>query len=136
MNYVLDSSFCGAFIMPDERSPKATDFFETVSEESVFHIPALFWFEISNLLTSATIRKRIILLDANQLLELLPQSKLNTDLSFGTVYANSITALASGYSLSSYDAAYLELAIRKEAAVGTLDKNLLKACVKAGIQTI
>jgi len=136
MNYVLDSSFCGAFIMPDERSQKVTDFFETVSEESVFHIPGLFWFEISNLLTSATIRKRIILLDANQLLELLPQSKLNTDLSFGTVYANSITDLAFEYNLSSYDAAYLELAIRKEATVGTLDKNLLKACVKAGIQTI
>jgi len=136
MNYVLDSSFCGAFIMPDERSQKTTDFFETVSDKSVLYVPVLFWFEISNLLTSAIIRKRIIPKDINQLLGLLPQSKFITDLSFGTGYANSITVLASGYGLSSYDAAYLELAIRKEAAVGTLDNNLLKACIKAGIQTV
>ena len=136
MNYVLDSSFGGAFIMPDERSQRITDFFETVSERSNLYVPALFWFEISNLLTSAIIRKRIGVSDIRQLLELLPQSEFNTDLSFGTEYANSITALASGYGLSSYDAAYLELAIRKEAAIGTLDNNLLKACAKANIQTI
>ena len=81
-------------------------------------------------------RKRIILGDVHKLLELLPQSKFNTDLSFGSEYANSITVLASRYGLSSYDAAYLELAIRKEAALGTLDNNLLRACVKAGVQTI
>ena len=45
MNHVLDSSFCGAFVMPDERSQKVTDFFEIVSEESVFCVPVLFWFE-------------------------------------------------------------------------------------------
>ena len=50
MIYVLDSSFCGAFIMPDERSFKVNSFFETIPDESVFHVPSLFWFEISNLL--------------------------------------------------------------------------------------
>ena len=136
MNYVLDSSFCGAFIMPDERSQETTVFFETISEKSVLYVPALFWFEISNLLTSAILRERVIMSDIHQLLELLPQSKFNTDFSFGSAYANTITILASGNNLSSYDAAYLELAIRKEATAGTLDNNLSKACVKAGIQTV
>jgi len=136
MNYVLDSSFCGAFIMPDERSQITVQFFETVSEESILFVPTLFWFEISNLLTSAILRKRVILTDIHQLLELLPNSKFNTDLSYGTGYANSITILASRYGLSSYDATYLELAIRKKATIGTLDNNLLKACVKASVQTI
>jgi len=136
MNYVLDSSFCGAFIMPDERSQKTTDYFEKVSDESMLYVPALFWFEISNLLTSAIMRKRIMLRDIYQLLELLPYTKFTTDFSSGTEYANSITALASRYGLSSYDAAYLELALRKEAALGTLDNNLLRACIKAGVQII
>jgi predicted nucleic acid-binding protein len=63
-------------------------------------------------------------------------SKFNTDYSFGAVYAKSITELAAQYTLSSYDASYLELAIRKGTAIGTLDGNLSKACAKAGIKTI
>ena len=136
MTYILDSSFCGAFIMPDERSQKATDFFEAATEDDVLYVPALFWFEISNLLTNAIKRKRINFSDIIHLLALLPQSKFNTDFSFGGEYANTVTALASEYSLSSYDAAYLELAIRKEATIGTLDNNLLNVCFKVGLWTI
>ena len=136
MNYVLDSSFCGAFIMPDEQSPKINDFFENIPENSILYVPSLFWFEISNLLASAVRRKRINLSDVNQLSELLPHSKFNTDYSFGIEYANTVTAIAIDYSLSSYDAAYFELAIRKGAWMGTLDENLFKACMKAGLKTV
>ena len=136
MNYVLDSSFCGAFIMPDEKSGKVSAFFETISEDSALYVPSLFWFEISNLLTSALRRKRISVSDVFQLLELLPQSKFNTDFSVGIEYANNITNIATGNGLSSYDSAYLELALRKKAQIGTLDENLSKACARAGLHTI
>ena len=136
MNYVLDSSFCGAFILPDEKSQKTSEFFETISEDSILYVPALFWFEISNLLNSAIMRKRIHLPDIYQLLELLPKSRFNTDFSFGIEFVNAVTSHAAEYGLSSYDSAYLELAVRKEAQVGTLDENLSKACIKAGILTI
>ena len=136
MIFVLDSSFCGAFIMPDEKSETVGGFFKTVSENSALYVPSLFWFEISNLLASSIKRKRIHKSDIFSLLELLPKSKFNTDFAFGMEYANTVTTLATEYDLSSYDAAYLELAIRKEAQVGTLDNNLLKACVKASLQII
>jgi predicted nucleic acid-binding protein len=132
-SYVLDSSFCGAFIMPDEESQKVTHFFESLTEDGVIYVPHLFWFEISNLLTTAIKRKRISPADVNSLLELLPQSKFNTDHSFGGDYSKSVTALAVKYRLSSYDASYLELAIRKNAALGTLDGNLSKAGAEAGL---
>jgi len=122
--------------MPDERSQRTSDFFETISEDSALYVPSLFWFEISNLLASAIKRKRINKPDVFSLLELLPKSKFNTDVAFGMEYANSVTTLATEYDLSSYDAAYLELAIRKDAQVGTLDNNLLKACAGANLQTI
>ena len=136
MNYVLDSSFCGAFIMPDERSERISEFFEVLSEDSILYVPALFWFEISNLLTSAIGRKRINQPDVSTLLKLLPGSKFSTDFSFGMEYANIVSTLAVEYDLSSYDASYLELAIRKKAQVGTLDNNLSKACIKANIRII
>jgi predicted nucleic acid-binding protein len=105
-------------------------------EDSVIYVPHLFWFEISNLLTTAIKRKRISPADADSLLELLPQSKFNTDHSFGGDYSKSVTALAIKHQLTSYDASYLELAIRKSAALGTLDGDLAKACAKAGPGTI
>ena len=136
MNYVLDSSFCGAFIMPDEQSQRANNFFETIHEDSKIYVPSLFWLEISNLLTSAVRRKRIKLPDLYQLTELLPHSKFNTGFSFGMGYANNVAIIAGDYDLSSYDAAYLELASRKQASIGTLDDNLRKACTKAGLKVI
>jgi len=44
-----------------------------------------------------------------------------------------ILALGRAYNLSSYDAAYLELAIREGIPLAALDKNLLKAARKSGV---
>jgi predicted nucleic acid-binding protein len=43
-------------------------------------------------------------------------------------------ATAKAYRLSSYDAAYLELSIRENLPLATLDKDLLKAAKKAGVE--
>jgi predicted nucleic acid-binding protein len=136
VNYILDSSFCGAFIMPDEESQKVTQFFTTAEEDSLIYVPTLFWFEISNLLTTAIKRKRITQDDIDDLLKLLPRSKFTTDYSFGAGYSKTVAAFAAEYKLTSYDASYLELALRKRAVVGTLDDALSNACVKAGLETI
>ena len=136
MNYVLDSSFCGAFIMPDEKSTEVSDFFEAITADSVFHVPSLFWFEMSNLLNSAIRRRRITQHDILDLLNTVPHTKIYTDTSYGKEYSELITNLAVEYNLSSYDSAYLELAIRKDGMIGTLDENLSKACIKAGLKII
>ena len=41
--------------------------------------------------------------------------------------------LARSYGLSSYDAAYLELAVRESLTLASLDRTLVKAAEKAGI---
>jgi len=46
-----------------------------------------------------------------------------------------VLPLAREYSLSAYDAAYLELSIRHGAPLATLDGKLQKAAQKAGIKT-
>lgn len=42
--------------------------------------------------------------------------------------------LARTYGLTSYDVAYLELAIRESASLATLDKALIKAAQKADVK--
>jgi predicted nucleic acid-binding protein len=51
----------------------------------------------------------------------------------GVDYAEKLLRLAHNYDLSSYDAAYLELAGRKKAVLCTLDGNLQRAAEKYGV---
>ena len=51
------------------------------------------------------------------------------------LYIQTLSELCSRYDVSAYDAAYLELAIRLECPLLTLDKMLKKAAKKAGINT-
>jgi len=63
-------------------------------------------------------------------LEALP---IHTDpLTANQVFSRNM-ALARAYKLSSYDAAYLELAIREGLPLATLDKDLAKAAKKADV---
>jgi predicted nucleic acid-binding protein len=48
----------------------------------------------------------------------------------------SVLPLAVHHALSSYDAAYLELALRKGAALATLDAGLARAARDAGVELI
>ena len=136
MNYVLDSSFCGALIMPDENSDIVNDFFYVLSEDEKIYVPAVFWFEISNLVTSAVRRNRIVLSEISSLIELLPEIKINTDFSHGNLYSMNLANIAARVSISSYDAAYAELAIRRKAELGTLDQALATACINLGVKTV
>ena len=44
--------------------------------------------------------------------------------------------LAVAYDLTSYDAAYLELALRRGLPLATLDQELQKACKAAGVSVL
>ena len=48
----------------------------------------------------------------------------------------SIGKLANKHNLSAYDASYLDLAIRLEASIASLDKKLLDSCLKANINSV
>ena len=46
---------------------------------------------------------------------------------------SSTLALAAEYKLTAYDAAYLELALRRDLPLATLDSDLRRAAKKAGV---
>jgi predicted nucleic acid-binding protein len=45
-------------------------------------------------------------------------------------------ALGEAYTLSAYDAGYLELALRKGLPLASLDRQLRAACTKAGVRVL
>jgi predicted nucleic acid-binding protein len=91
---------------------------------------------MGNILKNSVARKRIEYLDAQGLAFGLSALKVITDTEFGGAYAQALLKLACDYELSVYDAAYLELAGRKRAVFGTLDRNLRAAADRFGIKAL
>ncbi len=69
-------------------------------------------------------------------LEILEDIDFHIDLEASTRAMTDLTDLARHYRLTSYDAAYLELAQRLSVPLATLDKDLRRAAEKAGVPLI
>jgi predicted nucleic acid-binding protein len=136
MTYVIDSSFGAAHSLPDEQNDDIDSFFDNLTDQDILSVPQLFWYEISNIFKKTVMRNRIESEDVPLMLEDIGNLNLVTDAISGSNYSTTLFTLAREYNLTCYDAAYLELAIRTEAVVGTLDNELKEACIKAGLQTV
>jgi predicted nucleic acid-binding protein len=136
MTYVIDSSFGAAHSLPDEQNNHVDSFFDRLTDRDVLLVPQLFWYETSNIFRNSVVRKRIEVKNVSAMFEGIGGLNLTTDVISGSDYSASLFKLARKYSLTCYDAAYLELAIRTQAVVGTLDDDLKDASIKAGLQTL
>ncbi|MEI6376334.1 MAG: type II toxin-antitoxin system VapC family toxin [bacterium] len=131
---VADASFCGAWILEDEISDKAEHLLKQIVNGSVeLVVPALWHYEMNNLLRSAHRRKRLSEEDAREALETLNQVPLIIeDLPEGPARKR-ILHLAFQFDLSSYDAAYLELADRHKITLYSADAKLKAAAKQLGL---
>jgi predicted nucleic acid-binding protein len=122
---VIDCSFFISALLPDEKNHNF-DF----AAFSV-HVPAIFFPECLNVLATALKKQRIT---KNQYEECIIAFK---DLPFSVDHLSSIqdslysiADLSERNNLTSYDASYLELALRLKAPLGTFDKKIIEACKK------
>jgi len=134
MRWVIDASFAAALFLPDEASPAARSFFAGLKPPDEVLVPSLWWYEITNVLIIAERRKRVTPADAAKILSLYSRFTIETDILYGTKYSGRLHELAKTCHLTAYDSAYLELAIRKDAALATFDEQLVKAAKLSGVK--
>ena len=133
MKYVLDSSFVGAQIVPDEKNPLIEKMYSKIKREDEKLSPHLIVYEMANLFNNLIRRKRYTYDTVIQFFPFLAAMKLIIDSETGIDYSKKLLRLCNDYNLSSYDAAYLELAERKNAVLCTLDRDLQMAAKKHGV---
>jgi len=136
MTYVFDASFVGAIIIPDENNPRINKIQADIGEEEDIFVPQLLWYEIASIFMNLIRRKRYTPDEVLQLIPLLAAVRLETDHKTGADYSQKLLRLCNEYNLSSYDAAYLELAERTNAVLCTLDENLVAAAKKHGVTVL
>jgi len=129
MRFVLDATITITWAMRDEDHPLAERAFLALQSGSAI-VPAIWWYEIRNILVLNERRNRIAPSDCAQFL--LDLDQLAIDVVFPD---NGVDAmeLSRKFKLSVYDAAYLALAMRERLPLATLDKSLEAAAVAAGI---
>jgi predicted nucleic acid-binding protein len=133
--WVIDCSFAAALFLPDKSSAQVHDFFRTATEPHEFFVPTLWWYELANVITIAERRKILKDADIEKILKLFGKFPMKTDISSGLSFVHRVYELSRIYGLSSYDAAYLELAIRLHASIATLDTQLNQAAGVSGVGT-
>lgn len=127
---VIDCSAAIPWFLDDEANAWSESLLDALSRYSL-HVPALWHLEFANVLLTAQRRKRINARDAKGLLARASRLPLVTD--GRVVPLVEIAELAEFRGITTYDAAYLELAIRLKCPLATQDKALAKAAKRLGL---
>jgi predicted nucleic acid-binding protein len=130
MALVLDCSIALSWFFPDEKTAFTEAALDLVALEECW-VPAVWRLEFPNALLVAERRKRVSRAERHQILDEASRLRLRVDATVPELRA--ISELAERHELSTYDAAYLELAARQGATLITLDKELAAAATAASV---
>lgn len=120
---VIDASWIASFLLEDESSRESDDFFLTLKKSRTELIaPTLLQYEITNILRTALVAKRITHAQSTSLLSYF--KKMNIE--YYEIEEDFMLDVALQYRLSVYDASYLALALSRKASFMTHDKKLKK----------
>ena len=129
---VIDSSAALSWCFEDEASPESDLLFERVRDQGAV-VPGLWHLEVANVLLQAEKRGRITTGDVAMRLELIAELPITTDNETTARAWREILALARAEGLTTYDATYLELAIRRGLPLPTKDEALITAANRSGV---
>jgi predicted nucleic acid-binding protein len=132
MSFVLDASVTLSWCFSNEKTVVTDQLLERLADETAW-VPSLWSLEIGNILISAERHKRICYAEMIQFLELLNDLCIEIDLGTSSKAFHEILTLAHSEKLTTYDAAYLELALRKGIPLASKDSALCKAAQRLGV---
>jgi len=130
--FVLDCSLTMAWCFGDEATAYTDGVRDSLAGLRAV-VPALWPLAVANATLVGERRKRLDEARSRRFLVLLEALPIVLDQETGNRAFADIVQLARTYQLSAYDAAYLELAIRRGLPLACLDGKLKTAAVAAGI---
>jgi predicted nucleic acid-binding protein len=134
-DFVLDASVALAWCFSDEATPATANLLDRLEADTA-HVPAIWPLEVGNILVIAERKKRIHYADISRLLQLFNEINILIDEQTAARGFHEIISLAHAESITTYDAAYLELAMRLGVPLATKDNQLVKAAKKIGVKII
>lgn len=130
--FVLDASAALSFLFIDERDTLATRMLNALVGSAIY-APQVFRSEIMNALLSAERSARLTAQQVNEMYSDIGKLSIALDDGASTMSQRAELEVARKYGLTAYDAAYLELAVRKSSLLMTRDEKLTQAARSARV---
>lgn len=135
-NLVLDNSVAMRWCFKDGSQTDliyANKVLDSLTLDYTFLVPNLWHLEAANVVVRAQKRQWLTTEQMHEFLDLVGQLPVIVDNDTAKQAMSATILLASQHNLSAYDAAYLELALRHQVPLATLDADLRKAANKINV---
>jgi len=128
--FVVDASISLAWAFADEATEHTESLLARLTAGEEVAVPSHWPLEVLNGLIQAKKKNRISEQGVQSFLASLTSFQIVVDAERGYLYLRAIRDLAERHGLTSYDAAYLELALRLSLPLATLDAALRRAATE------
>lgn len=125
-NFVVDNSVVMSWCFKDEANPYADSALNRLKKASAY-VPSVWPLEVVNVLLATERRKLLSQADSVRFISLLFQLPIFVEQGSPERAMKDLLGLARAHDLSSYDASYLDLAMKKGLPLATLDQRLRAA---------
>lgn len=132
---MLDNSVVMAWCFEDEDAEYADRALELLDADTAV-APAVWPLEVANAILSSERRGRLSTADAARFVELLSGLPITVENIALAQAVGAVLDVGRTYRLTSYDAAYLELAMRSGLPLATLDEGLATAAGQASVALV
>ena len=133
--FVLDCSVAMAWLFNDEATPKTADLLNRLATETAL-VPAWWFVEITNVLALAERKGRITPAQSGAFIADIGKLDIELDDEAPGRAFTHLLSLCRTHRLTSYDAMYLDLAVRRQLPLATLDDDLRKAARNLGVRLL
>jgi predicted nucleic acid-binding protein len=130
--FVVDCSIAVAWIFEDEAADVTDALLDRAAREGAA-VPALWHYEVANVLMQAERRRRVPASHVAALLQRLQRLPIETHPAPQGLEWAGVIGLAAGLRLTAYDAAYLDLAERLALPLATANRALRAAAATRGV---
>lgn len=135
MPFILDCSVTMSWVFSDEATQDTIALLESLVDDMAI-VPQIWSLEVANVLVVAGRRGRIDHGERPDLVAAINALPIEVDRETSDHALVGTLDLATEHELPAYDAAYLELALRRKLPCATLDRRLARACQLAGVKLV
>ena len=124
-----------AWLFPDKATLQTTELLKCLSSDTAL-VPSCWVVEVTNVIAIAERKSRITLVESATFIAHLGTPGFeHDDQGPARAFAN-LLPICRAHHLTSYDALYLDLAVRRHLPLATLDEPLRKAAKKLGVELL
>ena len=134
--FVVDASVAIAWVHPGQATVQTDRLLQDIHEGAPLEVPALWPLEVSNALLVLVRRRKLLEQERQSALAALCKLSMKVDHEMAAIAFTKLSTIAAKENLTIYDAAYLELAQRRNLPLACKDGPLRDAASRIGIKSL